>query len=70
MATIAELEDGTLVTDGQQYARVKRCIHNNPFYAYIGTDGDVAIMGYEADEIENAVRVSDWDEDKVGHCCG
>lgn len=66
---INELELGTLVTNGSEYAKVKECVHGNLYYAYIGT-ADEAGQSYEDDEIAEAVEVSDWDYVSVEECCG
>ena len=70
MKTINELTENTLVTDGKEYARVKYCIHNNPYYAFIGSASEAERMDYTEAEIEAAERVSDWDEANVSECCG
>ena len=69
MKKINELEIGTLVTDGSDYAKVKACVHGNLFYAFIGSASD-AEQTYSEDKINSAVEVSDWDEVSVEECCG
>ncbi len=63
---ITNFTEGTLVTNGSEYAVVKNCIHGNPYYALIGYPED----GYTAEEIANAKLVADWDEVNVNECCG
>ncbi|MBA7524719.1 hypothetical protein ES705_16861 [subsurface metagenome] len=64
------LEIGTLVKDGNapEYARVKECVHGNLYYAYLG--GRDTLLGYSETEIDEAVIVEDWNEDKISECCG
>jgi len=70
MKSINELSENTLVTDGHEYAKVAYCIHNNKFYANIGSESDAEQIGYSEEEIENAEMVSDLDEEHVSECCG
>lgn len=70
MKTIAQIADNELVQNNGEYARKKLCIHNNPYYAFIGTREDVERLDYTAEQIDAAAEVSDWDTVSVEACCG
>ncbi len=68
--TIENIEEGSLVTDGSEFAKVEYCAHDNKFYALRGSEKELVRDGYTAEEIAAAVEVSDWDEAQAEECCG
>ena len=67
--TIENLEESSLVTNGFEFALVKYCAHGNKFYSFVGSEED-AERDHSAEEIDNAILVSDWDDVNVDECCG
>ena len=62
-ATISELDEGQIV-QGDGYSVVKKCVHGNLYYAYMGLD----MMEAGIDENTNVVLVSD-DNTHAINCC-
>ena len=67
---IKTLEIGTLVKHGPEYAKVTECVHGTLYYSYLGGFDTLLRLDFSEVEIDAAVTVSDWDEDKVSECCG
>lgn len=67
---IKNIEEGTIVTDDFiTFSIVKKCVHNNKYYALAGGSKDLLRDGYTKEDIKAATDVNDMDENHV-LCCG
>ena len=63
-ATIAEMTEGQIVQGQAGYSRVKKCVHGNLYYAYMGHD----MMEAGVSDSDNVALVSD-DDTYALKCC-